>query len=200
MEGMVKLNAFLRRLLKARFLVLLLIALPIGVFSLVLNDSRQFIIPVEESAKAFAAAAGPRADLGATQIGGLVIETPVPGETPRLAAAPAGVPALLPDLTPSGIRVLALAQPRDLPQQSYSPDQTIRLPSGRGLPGIQQGNPLNGGSVGTLGPSPTPTDTGGPSGIPEPESWALMLFGSAIIAQALRRKGLLGRGKLAAEA
>lgn len=195
-----KLNAFLRRLLKARFFVLLLIVLPMGVFSLVLNDSRQFIIPVEESAKAFAAAAGPRADLGATRIGGLVIETPVPGEEPRFVAPPTGTPAALPDLTPSGIRVLALAQPGDLPQQSYSPDQTIRLPAGRGLPGIQQGSPLTGGSVGTLGPSPTPTDTGGPSGIPEPESWALMLFGSAVIAQALRRKSALGRAKSAAHA
>lgn len=183
------LNTGFRRLLKARYFVLLVGLLPVAVFSLVLNDSRQFIIPLESSAKAFAAAAGPRAAVGDIPlIGGLFIEPPLPGEDLSNRRLPTGNPIGFADQTPGGVRVLALAEPGRLPQPDYSPDQLINLPSGRGLPGFQQANEPAGGSIGTLAPASVPTDIAPPPGIPEPESWALMAFGMTIVGYAVRRR------------
>lgn len=184
---MVTLKAMLRALLKARYFVLLIALLPVAVFSLVLNDSRQFVIPLGNSAKAFAAAAGPRAAVGDVPlIGGLLVGPALPEDAPALRA-PAQGPLGFADQTPGGVRVLALAEPASLPVPDYSPDRLINLPSGRALPGFQQGiSP--GGSIGALTPAPSPTDTSPPPGIPEPESWALMAFGLAIIGYGLRRR------------
>jgi hypothetical protein len=192
---MKSLTALVQRLLKARFLVLLLAFAPVAVFSLVLNDSREFIIPVENSARAFAAAAGPRAAVqDVPLIGGLFIEPEIAAEPARLAAgAEPGPPVQFSLETPAGVRVLALAQPRGFGPQDYSPDQLINLPGGRALPGFGEVGGANGGGIGTLAQAAPPPDGGGPAGIPEPESWGLMAFGLAVIGSALRRRQKLRR-------
>lgn len=186
------LRIFLKRILRARGVVLLLLLVPVTVASLVLNDRREFLLPVENPAKAFAATV--RTADGAPVVGGLVIRPNIPGEVRRFAPpVPVNVPGLRePAAQPLG--QLALVEPESAPPLQYSPEPAAATrQNGRALPPVPQDVGSGGSGFGLLGSSPTTPPTDPPAGIPEPESWALMAFGMGVIGVALRRRRAAAR-------